>query len=81
MPYYYHNADVTDMTVRQINKLFRANDDSGLWPVRGRYNVTERAIRRVRRDILPHMDAAGGIEYAETLSNAISEIVNNPRNW
>ena len=81
MPYYYYNTDVTDMTVRQINKLFRDNDESGLWPVRGRYNVTERAIRRVRRDVLPHMDSAGGIEYAETLSNTISEIVNSPRNW
>ena len=81
MPYYFYGTDVTDMTVRQINKLFRANDESRTWPVLGRYNVTERAIRRVRRDILPHMDSAGGIEYAETLSAAISEIVNNPRNW
>ena len=81
MPYCYYNTDVTDMTVRQINKLFRDNDESGLWPVRGRYNVTERAIRRVRRDVLPHTGPTGGIEYAETLSNTISEIVNNPRNW
>ena len=80
MPYYYYNTDVTDMSVRQINKLFRANDESGKWPVRGRYNVTERAIRRVRRNISPHMGGTGGIEYAETLANTISEIVNNPRN-
>ena len=80
MPYCFYNTDVTDMTIRQINKLFRRNDESGLWPVLGRHSVTERAIRRVRKDILPHMDSAGGIEYAETLSDTISEIVNSPRN-
>ena len=81
MPYYYYNTDVADMTVRQINKLFRDNDESGLWPVRGRFNATERAIRRVRRNVLPHLGGTGGAEYAEILSNEISKIVNNSSNW
>ena len=81
MPYFFFGHDVTDMTVRQINKLFREKDESNLWPIRGRFNATERAIRRVRRNVLPHLGGTGGAEYAEILSNEISEIVNNSRNW
>ena len=80
MPYFFFGRDVSDMTVRQVNKLFREKDESNLWPIRGRFNATERAIRRVRRNILPHLGGTGGAEYAEILSNEISEIVNNPRN-
>ena len=36
------------MTKREIRKKFRAQDESHLWPVCGRFNVTERAIRKVR---------------------------------
>ena len=32
-----------------IDRMFRAADESHLWPLRGRFSATERAIRRVRR--------------------------------
>ncbi len=66
---------------RKINKFFREQDDSHLWPIRGRFNATERAIRRVRKA------AAGGLEldynwqYIENLEQEMSSIVNDSRNW
>lgn len=66
-------TDFSDMTVRQINKEFRARDESHLWPIRGKFNVTERAIRRIRRSGLICDD---GMAYAATLDAEISQIVN-----
>lgn len=34
--------------IRKINKKMRNKDDSNLWPILGRFNATERAIRRVK---------------------------------
>ena len=45
----FYNIDVSDMTIRQINRLFRQHDTSMLWPICGRFNATERAIRRLQR--------------------------------
>lgn len=60
-----------------INALFRRIDDSACWPIRGRFNATERAIRRLRR-----MGAFMGkeydpVSYTLALDNEISFIVNN----
>lgn len=65
--------NVNEMSVRQINAYFRKNDDSHLWPICGRFNATERAIRRVRRMGLA---GYGGLEYYLTVEREISEIVN-----
>jgi hypothetical protein len=60
-------------SIRLINRLFRAQDDSDLWPVNGAYNATERAIRRLRRlRIAEH----GSLEYALCLHDEIGRIVN-----
>lgn len=63
------------MTKREIRKRFRANDESHKWPICGRFNVTERAIRQVAR-----MEREGGElspeEYEAALDAAISRIVN-----
>lgn len=68
-------AQFENMSKRQIRKIFRAADESHLWPVRGRFNATERAIRRLAK-----LEREGGtlssIEYAYALDNIISEIVN-----
>lgn len=72
----FFGVDVSDMSIRQINKLFRQNDESHLWPVQNRFNVTERAIRRLRKRVLPHIGTTGGIEYAQMLDAEISRIVN-----
>jgi hypothetical protein len=58
---------------RIINRLFRARDDSDIWPVGGRFNATDRAIRTLRRlQIAEH----GGLGYALSLAGEIGRIVN-----
>ena len=64
------------MSVRQINAYFRKHDDSHLWPICGRFNATERAIRRIRRYRRDGMEVCSGLEYYLTLEREISEIVN-----
>ena len=73
----YQIADMTDdkqglANIRAINKLFRAQDDSHLWPINGRFNATERAIRRLRKFDYP----VYGLEYCLGLEHEISTIVN-----
>jgi hypothetical protein len=60
-------------SIRIINRLFRARDDSDAWPVSGKFNATERAIRRLRR--LQVVDG-DGLEYALCLHGEIGRIVN-----
>lgn len=71
--------NVDDMSIRQINAYFRRNDDSRLWPICGRFNATERAIRRIRRRRREGLCVYPGLEYYLTLENEITEIVNDPR--
>ena len=71
--------NVDDMSIRQINAYFREHDDSRTWPICGRFNATERAIRRIRRYRRMGMVVYPGLEYYLTLENEISEIVNDPR--
>lgn len=60
---------------RQINKMFRLQDDSSLWPINGRFNVTERAIRKARW-FESQTDIMGPLEYALFLEEEMSRIVN-----
>ena len=64
--------------IRRINAYFRKHDESHLYPICGRFNATERAIRRVRL-FMRFNGSMGGYEYIQCLDNAISEIVNDPR--
>lgn len=68
--------NVCEMSVRQINAYFRKHDDSHLWPICGRFNATERAIRRIRRYRRDGMEVCSGLEYYLTLEREISQIVN-----
>ena len=61
--------------IRAINRLFREQDESHLWPINGRFNATERAIRRVR-EFQRHNGAVYGYEYAMMIDHALSIIVN-----
>ena len=70
MELYPEAADA--MTTRQINRWFRLRDESHLWPVKGRFNATDRAINRLRR--LDHDWEGEG--YASALDAEISRIVN-----
>jgi hypothetical protein len=68
--------NVNEMSIRQINAYFRENDDSHLWPICGRFNATERAIRRIRRLRQQGLCVYPGLEYYLTLEREICDIVN-----
>lgn len=59
-------------STRIINAYFRANDESHKWPVCNKFDVTERAIRRLRKQ----QYYTGGYEYFMALDQEISNIVN-----
>ena len=59
-----------------INRMYRGQDDSNLWPIRGRFNATNRAIRRVREFERESGVALAGLEYCYVLESALSDIVN-----
>ena len=61
-------------TVRTINAYFRANDESHKWPIDNRFDVTGRAIRRLRKT---GMFTHGGLEYFLALDAECSRIVNS----
>jgi len=60
-----------------INRLFRKQDESHLYPINGRFNVTERAIRRLQERQRDGLVLDDGLEYALALEMEISSIVNN----
>jgi len=71
--------NVNEMSIRQINAYFRKNDDSKKWPVCGRFNATERAIRRLRKSRREGLEINPGLEYYLALEQEIIRIVNDPR--
>lgn len=68
--------NVNEMNVREINRYFRKNDESHKWPVCGRFNATERAIRKLRKLRRDGLDVSPGLEYYLSLERLIGEIVN-----
>ncbi len=72
---------LTISNLRKINAYFRKHDESVLWPISGQFNVTERAIRRVRKAQHAGLCLEYCASYIETLDEEMSEIVNNTRNW
>ena len=68
--------NVNEMSVRQINAYFRKKDESHLYPVCGRFNATERAIRRVREQKRQGLECHPGLEYYLTLERELSNIIN-----
>lgn len=59
-----------------INRAFRAADESHLWPVRGRFNATERAINNVQRFMRESGEDLAGLAYALALDAELSRVVN-----
>lgn len=72
----YQIADRASST-REINRLFRAQDDSHLYPINGRFNVTERAIRRTRAHFRECGLVCDGLEYCLALDAEMFRIVNS----
>ena len=70
------DAIINEMSIREINRHFRNEDESDMFPICGKFNVTERAIRKVRKQGLN-----GGLEYYLALEAEIGRIVNDERNW
>lgn len=70
-------------SVRYVNKIFRNVEKSqnALWPVRNRFNLAERAIRKAKRLINDDMIVNSNLEYILLLDQIAGEIVNNPKNW
>jgi spore germination protein YaaH len=63
-----------------INHMFRAQDDSNKWPISGKFNVTERAIRHANK-FERDSDVMSPFEYALFLEQDMSTIVNDSKNW
>ena len=66
------------LTVRGINKVFRAADESHLYPVNGKFNATDRAIRHLQKQQREGLCIESPYEYALALEQEISAIVNDP---
>jgi len=62
--------------IRAINREFRAQDESHLWPVDGRFNATEREIRQAREFRRLSGGSVYGLEYCYLLDELLSSIVN-----
>lgn len=56
------------------------SDESHLWPIRNRFNVTKRAIGRVKRLIRAGLVVDSPDDYETIIEAEISEIVNNLQN-
>lgn len=72
----YSLYEVQGMSKRAINKHFRTTDESKLWPICGKFNATERAIRRVRRFQAQTGTSIEGLEYWLALESELSNIIN-----
>jgi hypothetical protein len=64
--------------IRAINAKYRYQDESRLYPILGRFNVTERAIRQARK-FQRDSSAVYGLEYCYLLEQLMSAIVNDSR--
>lgn len=71
--------EIRDMSRAEINRHFRAYDDSHLWPICGRFNATERAIRKVQKFERETGEKLSALPYYLTLERYIQEIVNDPK--
>lgn len=75
------DAIINEMSIREINRHFRNEDESDKFPICGKFNVTERAIRKLREYRRQGMVINEGLEYYLALENEISNIVNDEKNW
>jgi len=70
---------VSNRSIRIVNKLFRENDSSNLWPIKNRFNATDRAIRKQRK-MFQFSGPISIFEYILALEHEISNIVNSVKN-
>ena len=75
------DAVINEMSIREINRHFRNEDESDKFPICGKFNVTERAIRKLREYRRQGMVINEGLEYYLALEAEIGNIVNDEKNW
>ena len=75
------DAIINEMSIREINRHFRNEDDSDKFPICGKFNVTERAIRKLREYRRQGMIIGEGLNYYLALEAEITRIVNDVKNW
>ena len=66
---------------RIINRMYRQQDDSDKFPINGKFNATERAIRKVVKMEKQYAEFLRSLEYAYTIEMVLGHIVNDERNW
>ena len=62
---------------KAINKAYREQDESHLWPINNRFNVTYRAIRNAKKHCENIETTPIGLEYCLYIEEEISKIVNS----
>lgn len=62
--------------IRAINRMYREQDESHLWPIDSQFDATERSIRRVRKYCAAY-GGAYGLEYCYMIEAELSDIVNS----
>lgn len=58
-----------------ISQHFRPQDETLLYPICGRFNATERAIRKVRREFIECGIPRTGLEYAQAIDATLDWII------
>lgn len=71
--------DVSDLSVDEINNLFREHANSRNSSCPCCPNVVDQAIERVQQDILRHVGSAGGTEYAAVLESQIEQLTHQQK--
>jgi hypothetical protein len=74
------HGDLDRAAIVALNRAMRAEDQSDQWPISGRFNVTDRAIRRVTRSEhwREYAGEYGPLEYVLAVYDEIGNIVNDP---
>jgi hypothetical protein len=72
---------LTRAEITAVNREFRQNDQSHLWPICGKFSVAERAIRQARSYLNEGAGCDSAEEYRALLDSLESTIVNDERNW
>ena len=75
------HIDDTDKNRAAIRKLYHAQDESHLWPIRGRFNLTTKAAKKVGWFEGETGQYFTGLEYCYILEDFMSQIANDERNW
>ena len=71
----------TEKNRAAIRKLYHKQDESRLWPIRGKFNITTRAAKAIGRFMNETGYDLAGLEYCLALESEMSRIVNDETNW